>query len=331
MLLQLISSFYKAWFLTKHIIGPKWIKKKKKRVDATKAQRVQGRNGTAVCRTRMHRGRCLGFRQGHEALRLGLCIQGEVDVRALEPKPKRSLVFRRQYNPDQRISQKRWRRGLVTQNQRVFEKPWRAFAAFCPQPGNTMVTFCRRSPGPAVAQLYDLRHVTTSHAKPQFSQVRNGNKDSPQESPSERGLARHRCRTETWSDPLHSLPSCCQAVLPLRKVPLTSLVSLLLSCEGCRSHSPHHTPAHRSAPPLTERATDKGPSLIFVFSIYSHYLQHTYSVLASWKAGDNCVLTDSYSIFCKERTCYFLVHLLGSEQYKSYLKCVAGIPRQSSG
>lgn len=45
MSLELISSFYKAWFSTKHITD---FKKKKKIVDTTKAQRVQGRNGTAL-------------------------------------------------------------------------------------------------------------------------------------------------------------------------------------------------------------------------------------------------------------------------------------------
>lgn len=46
MSLELISSFYKAWFSTKHITDFK--KKKKKIVDTTKAQRVQGGNGTAL-------------------------------------------------------------------------------------------------------------------------------------------------------------------------------------------------------------------------------------------------------------------------------------------
>lgn len=51
--------------------------------------------------------RCHQFRQGHEALRLRLGIQVEVGFTPVEPKPKNSsLVFRRQYNPDQQIPQK---------------------------------------------------------------------------------------------------------------------------------------------------------------------------------------------------------------------------------
>lgn len=59
------------------------------------------------------------------------------------------------------------------------------FGSFLPAPGECDGNvFCRMSPGSAVAQLYDLRHVTTFHSKPQFSQVQNGDKDSPQEPPS---------------------------------------------------------------------------------------------------------------------------------------------------
>lgn len=207
------------------------------------------------------------------------------------------------------------------------------FGSFLPPAGERDGSvFCRMSRDSAVSQLYVLRHITTFHSKPQFSQVQNGYKDSPQESPSERGLARGRCRTQTWSDPLHSLPSCCQAVLPLSKLPLTpSLASFLLSCVGCHGHSPHHAPAHRSAPPLTERAIDKGPSLIFVFSTYSHRLQHTYYVPASWKTSDKCVLTEFIQHLLQREDLLSPCTSTCSEQHKSYLKCVAGIPWQSSG
>lgn len=118
-------------------------------------------------------GGCLRFCQGHEALRLGLCIQGEVDVRALEPKPKHSsLVFRRQYNPDQRISQKTGTRHPESESLRNLEGH---FGSFLPpakeQDGNV---FCRMSPCSAAAQLCDLRHITTFHSKPQFSRVQWG-------------------------------------------------------------------------------------------------------------------------------------------------------------
>lgn len=46
MALQRTPSFCKAWFSAKHSSGFRWIKNKT--VDATKAQRVQGRDGTAV-------------------------------------------------------------------------------------------------------------------------------------------------------------------------------------------------------------------------------------------------------------------------------------------
>ena len=77
-----------------------------------------------LCAEREHTsGGCRRFCQGHEALRLGLCIQGEVDVRALEPKPKHSsLVFRRQYNQTNAFPRNS-EDGDSSPRIRVFEKP----------------------------------------------------------------------------------------------------------------------------------------------------------------------------------------------------------------
>lgn len=111
MLLQLISSFYKAWFSTKHNTSPKWIKKKKKkRLSGFKAEMAQH-----VVSLNLPACSCHWFRQSQEALRLGLCIQAEVDLRPVKPKPKSSsLGFRRWYNPDWQIPQETRRWGLLT-------------------------------------------------------------------------------------------------------------------------------------------------------------------------------------------------------------------------
>ena len=48
------------------------------------------------------------------------------------------------------------------------------------------VTSQRISPGSLITQPHDLRQITISHSKPQFPHLQNGDKDSPQESLSDR-------------------------------------------------------------------------------------------------------------------------------------------------
>lgn len=127
---------------------------------------------------------------------------------------------------------------------------------------------------------------------------------------------------------LYTLFLAAVTVLPRSQLP-DSLLVAFLSCVGCHGHS-HHTPAHRSAPPPTERATDKGPSLIFVFSIYSHCLQHTCYVPASWKTSDKCVLTEFIQHLLQREDLLSPCTSTCSEQHKSYLG-VLEFPSSLSG
>lgn len=106
MSLELISSFYKAWFSTKHITDFKKKKKNSRHHKGPAGSRrkwygfVESMNLPACC--------CYWLIQSYEATRDHFYFQTEVDFRPKGPKTKDpSLGFRRQNNPDQQIPQVR--------------------------------------------------------------------------------------------------------------------------------------------------------------------------------------------------------------------------------